>query len=80
MNIVATTNFKHAKFAFTKGEAYTVPDALGGYFMGVGWARAQAEGDPVAKSVPGDALAVDAPQRTGNTLDIQSARVGVTTK
>lgn len=38
MQIKAVTNFKHGDYAYQSGASYEVADALGCYFVGVGWA------------------------------------------
>lgn len=70
MKMIATTNFKHARFAFDKSEGkgakgYEVPDKIGGYFEINGWGR---EATPEElqtgefKPVPLELLNVDSPQ------------------
>lgn len=39
MKITATTTFLHGTDRFEDGQEYEVPDALGGYFVGNGWAK-----------------------------------------
>lgn len=40
MKITANQVFLHGEDRYEAGETYDVPDALGGYFVGVGWADA----------------------------------------
>jgi len=41
MQITANQVFLHGGERYEAGETYDVPDALGGYFVGVGWADAE---------------------------------------
>lgn len=41
MEITANQRFRHDRKTYEEGETYDVDDALGGYFVGNGWADAE---------------------------------------
>lgn len=45
MKIICDTNFLHGRLRLEKGGQYDLPDRLGGYFTGCGWAHEAAEDD-----------------------------------
>jgi len=74
MNIRARTTFMHGRTRFEAGQLYAVPEALGGYLIGVGWALPMLE--PLTGVVHTPKLAdlqPNAPDavRKGNTLEVQ---------
>lgn len=76
MDIIASTDFKHGRVQFKKGKAYSVPEAVGGYFVGVGWAKEHQGGG--AKAVAPELLGSDAPaKRKGDTLEVQDVKLKV---
>jgi hypothetical protein len=81
MYLQAITNFKHGRTAFEKGVVYDVPEALGGYLMGVGWGKPlEALPDGVKAVAPALAdLLPNAPaERKGtDTLEVQDVDIGV---
>lgn len=59
MRIECTTTFLHGRERFERGDIFTVPDAVAGYFIKNGWAKDV--GTP----------AVDVPSSEPATLDVQ---------
>lgn len=57
MKIICTTTFLHDRDRFEAGDARTVDDALGAYFVRNGWAH-QAGAEPAAAAAGDVTLAV----------------------
>lgn len=70
MKITAKTDFKHGRAHLRAGRTYDVPDVLGGYFVGVGWAN-PAPAEAVGDTVDPLEFSGDAPKRQGDTLEVQ---------
>lgn len=64
MQITANQDFKHETFQFEAGKTYDVPEAIGYYFVGNGWATA-----PGVESLP--TLTAE------HVLEIQDGALGV---
>jgi len=74
MYVEAKTDFKHGRTAFAKGVVYDVPEALGGYFLGVGWCNHVAElpvGKAPLKPAIADLLPNAPAERKGADLEVQ---------
>jgi hypothetical protein len=74
MKIRALTTFLHGKMRFEDGLDYTVPDALGTYFISQKWATSAAT-DARCFTVPDHMLGADAEpaKHEGASLDIHDA-------
>lgn len=61
MRIIAKTSFKHGRAALEKGGRYDVPERLGGYFEGNGWAIEAKDDSGDFEVVPAETFVTDAP-------------------
>jgi len=77
MNIRALTSFKHGRATFEKNIVYNVPERVGGYFVGVGWAKEDIAGaDEETITIPVEELTGDAP-RVAADLEVQDVNIGI---
>ena len=57
MRIECTTTFLDGRERFEKGDIFTVPDAVAGYFIKNGWAKEVGALDP--REVPAEPVTLD---------------------